>query len=257
MNDNFGNLKLLLDSDISTHPRCKHGPTLLFSREVGGGSGVVKKFYACSAYRNRKDCDFYQEAGDKVTQAKLFRLSQASKLYLASNDYTDSYNDVVKAREEKVEDSEEKENETNGAETETEVEDSEDKENEMNGAENETKESSGVLKFCQDCGRVSTPNCLIHNITNLSREDLDRPAKVLKAKSADKKEAQYFFSDSSKQFLVDTIASQGFTHVLCVGCPSVYECLPAHLSSTSLLLDLDPRFLSFYSSQKFLWYNFF
>ena len=74
MNDNFGSLKLLLDSDISTHPRCKHGPTLLFSRHMGGTNGVVKNFYACSAYRNRKDCDFYREAGDKVDQARLFRL---------------------------------------------------------------------------------------------------------------------------------------------------------------------------------------
>ena len=30
-------------------------------------------FYVCSAYRNRKNCDFYQEVGDKVTQARLFR----------------------------------------------------------------------------------------------------------------------------------------------------------------------------------------
>jgi hypothetical protein len=73
MNDNFGNLKLHLDSDISTHPRCKHGPTLLFSRHMGGTQGVVKNFYVCAAYRNRKDCDFYQEVGDKVTQARLFR----------------------------------------------------------------------------------------------------------------------------------------------------------------------------------------
>eukprot|EP00092_Neocalanus_flemingeri_P002026 GFUD01002163.1.p1 GENE.GFUD01002163.1~~GFUD01002163.1.p1 ORF type:complete len:515 (+),score=148.04 GFUD01002163.1:179-1723(+) len=289
MNDNFGNLKLLLDSDSSAHPRCKHGPTLLFSRQVGGMEGIVKKFYACSAYRNRKDCDFYQEAGSKITQAQLFRLSQASKLFLASNDLTESNAAVVRAREEVREDSEEKddlkieengvkatdektvefegkENEPNGVMEDSEgnenepngaMEDLKGKENEPNGADAAAKEPAGVLKFCQDCGRVSTPACMIHNITNLSRQDLDRPARVLKAKSAERKEAQYFFSDSSRQFLIDTISSQGFTHVLCVGCPSVFECLPDNISSNSLLLDLDPRFLSFYTSQNFLWYNFF
>ena len=70
---------------------------------------------------------------------------------------------------------------------------------------------------------MSTPLCLIHEITKLSREDLDKPARILKAKSKESKEAQYFFSASTKEFLVNTIISQGFTHVLCIGCPSVYE----------------------------------
>ena len=52
---------------------------VVVEEEAGVGSeegavGDVKMFYACSAYRNRKDCDFYQEGGgDKVTQARLFR----------------------------------------------------------------------------------------------------------------------------------------------------------------------------------------
>lgn len=279
MNDNFGNLGLHLDSDISTHPRCKHGPTLLFSRHMGGTQGVVKKFYVCSAYRNRKDCDFYQEVDDKVTQARLFRLSEASKRFLASNDYGDSYKAVSDAREGKVRE-EDEELEENGDTVEDlaeedlaseEENDAEDKESDVNASEEveakesdlngsevvEAKKPPTVLKFCQDCGKVSTPLCLIHDITKLSREDLDKPARILKAKSKESKEAQYFFSASTKEFLVDTITSQGFTHVLCIGCPSVYECLPDSVASNSLLLDLDPRFLSFYNSKQFLWYNFF
>jgi hypothetical protein len=242
MNDNFGNLKLVLDSDISTHPRCRHGPTLLFSRTMGGMQGQVKKFYSCSAYRNRKDCDFYQEAGDKVTQARLFRLSEASKNYLASNDHAASYDAVKEARlgRIKMKDKE-----------------PEDPVVEDNEVEDVDVDNEKVLKFCQDCGKVSTPHCLAHTTITLSREELDRPARVLRAKSLDKKEAQYFFSDNTRQFLIDTIVSQGFTNVLCIGCPSIFECLPANISSKSLLLDLDPRFLSFYSSNQFLWFNFF
>jgi len=199
--------------------------------------GTVKNFYACSAYRNRKDCDFYQEAGVKVSQARLFRLSEASKIYLKINDHTESFNAVNNARQIK------------GS---VEV-----KEGEKENVNNNDEKNAGKLTFCQDCGKVSTPQCLAHATISLSREDLDRPAKVLRAKSVDKKEAQYFFSNSTRQFLIDTIIKQGFTNILCIGCPSIFECLPSTISSRSLLLDLDPRFLSFYSSKQFLWSNFF
>ena len=41
-----------------SNPWCPHGPTLLFER-----SG--KKFYACAAFRQRKDCSAYFEFGAK------------------------------------------------------------------------------------------------------------------------------------------------------------------------------------------------
>ena len=61
-------------SDMNV-PVCPHGPMLLFKREptTKGGDAVAsendnhhgKQFFACSAYRNRKDCDFYYAVDDK------------------------------------------------------------------------------------------------------------------------------------------------------------------------------------------------
>ncbi|PSN36470.1 Zinc finger CCHC domain-containing protein 4 [Blattella germanica] len=56
-----------LASDTSENPRCPHGPTLLFKRLV---EGVEKSFYACSACRDRKDCNFFLWADEKLTPAK-------------------------------------------------------------------------------------------------------------------------------------------------------------------------------------------
>lgn len=39
--------------DLSGHPVCEHGPTILFEhRKANGG----QKYFACSAYRDRRDC---------------------------------------------------------------------------------------------------------------------------------------------------------------------------------------------------------
>lgn len=60
MNENIKE-KLLLqveDEDAAKcdrHPRCPHGPTVLFYRESQTPS---EGFYACSAYRNPKHCNF-------------------------------------------------------------------------------------------------------------------------------------------------------------------------------------------------------
>ena len=68
--------------------------------------------------------------------------------------------------------------------------------------------------------------------------------------ATDKKEAQHFFSSRTSEFFQHTVSRLGFTDVLCVGCPSVFEILPP--ATRSLLLDLDPRlqvhFLGFCSS---------
>lgn len=46
--------------DLSSHPNCDHGPTLLFQRTFNS-SNRIDEFYACSACRSRKECSFYLE----------------------------------------------------------------------------------------------------------------------------------------------------------------------------------------------------
>ncbi|XP_057305849.1 rRNA N6-adenosine-methyltransferase ZCCHC4-like isoform X2 [Hydractinia symbiolongicarpus] len=69
----------LVDSETEQDsPLCEHGPTLLFERfTVGKGS---RKYYACSACRDRKECDFFQWADEKLTKGKLLRQKEVKKI---------------------------------------------------------------------------------------------------------------------------------------------------------------------------------
>jgi len=87
---------------------------------------------------------------------------------------------------------------------------------------------------------------------------LQKPSKILIPKSQDKKEAQYFFSDSTVKFLTKSISKKlKFTHVICIGCPTIFENLHEKLRRNSLLLDIDARWGNFYDENQFLWTNFF
>lgn len=59
----------VIKSNLQNHPKCPHGPTLLFSRLV---NGEPKKFFSCSACRDRKDCKFFlwEDELEKVSAAK-------------------------------------------------------------------------------------------------------------------------------------------------------------------------------------------
>ncbi|XP_061620353.1 rRNA N6-adenosine-methyltransferase ZCCHC4 isoform X2 [Phyllopteryx taeniolatus] len=59
---------ILSEGDRST-PRCPHGPTLLFEKVRKRGEGG-RRFYACSACRDRKDCNFFQWEDEKVSEAR-------------------------------------------------------------------------------------------------------------------------------------------------------------------------------------------
>lgn len=43
--------------DVTNHPLCLHGPTLLFSNDKG-------RFYACASCRNKKDCTVHIDEED-------------------------------------------------------------------------------------------------------------------------------------------------------------------------------------------------
>ncbi|KAF4788270.1 zinc finger CCHC-type containing 4 [Turdus rufiventris] len=51
-------------------PSCPHGPALLFVK-TSQGKEEGRRFYACSACRDRKDCNFFQWEDEKVSETRL------------------------------------------------------------------------------------------------------------------------------------------------------------------------------------------
>lgn len=58
-----GSIRAILDHPGVT-PHCPHGPTILFKRT--SAEGCSTGFFACSAFRDRKECPFYLREGDPV-----------------------------------------------------------------------------------------------------------------------------------------------------------------------------------------------
>lgn len=84
------------------------------------------------------------------------------------------------------------------------------------------------------------------------------PTKLIAANVDKKEEAQYFFSDESLKVILKTIIRCKFTHVLCIGCPSIHERLTINskrYGAQSFLLDIDARYLQFYGSKQYLCFN--
>lgn len=52
-----GSLKVILGQGLSKNPPCKHGPSILFERS--STSKTSTRFFACSAFRDRKQCSLY------------------------------------------------------------------------------------------------------------------------------------------------------------------------------------------------------
>ena len=181
-------------------------------------SRADKKFYACAAFRERKDCDFYQSYGDVMNQKKMARIKEMNKRNLQRNNFTESFQII-----------------------------------------HDFKKSTNfsTLDFCQTCSRVKKDSCENHHSIQLSKDSLKCPVSILSQKSQDKKEAQYFFSEATRKFLLSTILKLKFTDVLCIGCPSIFEKIEEVNSIRSLLVDIDARFGNFYNNKKFLWCNYF
>merc|ERR1711931_139379 len=67
----------VLDIEIEDRPCCEHGPTLLFERFFKDKTS--RKFFACSACRDRKQCTFFQWQDEKMTDGKLLLQKEMKK----------------------------------------------------------------------------------------------------------------------------------------------------------------------------------
>ena len=57
----------------------------------------ASRFYACAAYRSRKECDFYLAEGETLGQAKQSRIKAIVKQMLEGKDHNAMYSTVRKA----------------------------------------------------------------------------------------------------------------------------------------------------------------
>ncbi|XP_006899340.1 PREDICTED: zinc finger CCHC domain-containing protein 4 [Elephantulus edwardii] len=208
-------------------PLCPHGPTLLFVK-VNQGKEEPRRFYACSACRDRKDCGFFQWEDEKLSEARLaareahnrrcrppFTRSQCVERYLKFLELPLS-----------------------------------------------------ERKFCQRCQQLLLPDDWWEHrehqvMGDVSVAQLKRPSQLLCPLQNKKTNAQYLFADRTCQFLMDLLSTLGFRRVLCVGTPRLHELIRLKASDDtkshikSLLLDIDFRYSQFYIEDSFCHYNMF
>ncbi|XP_024069449.2 rRNA N6-adenosine-methyltransferase ZCCHC4 [Terrapene carolina triunguis] len=208
-------------------PCCPHGPTLLFVK-ISQGKEEGRRFYACSACRDRKDCNFFQWENEKVSEARLSAREEANRSYQPSLSHRQNVERYKQF-----------------------------------GLLPLSKR-----KFCQECQQLLLPmewgkHCGHQVLSDLSIAHLQRPSQLLCPLKNKKTNAQYLFADRSCQFLLDLIIALGFKRVLCVGTPRLHELIRLKVSREqessvkSLLLDIDFRYSQFYTEEDFCHYNMF
>lgn len=209
-----------------TAPCCPHGPTLLFEK-VSKRDDKGRRFYACSACRDRKDCNFFQWEDEKVSETRLLAREAKNKEMrppFTQQEYSRRFREFV-------------------------------------GLPVEEK------RFCEDCQLLLLPAeraaHSAHKTSSLTAAQLRRPSVLLRPLDNKKSNAQYLFTDRSAHFLLDSLAALGYRRVLCVGTPRLQELIklrnlePKHQKMESLLLDIDFRYAQFYSQEDFCLYNMF
>jgi len=212
----------LSKENLAASPQCPHGPMLLFERFYQDGRSP-RRFYACSAARDRKDCSFFQWEGEKVSEA---RHNAHKEIVEASREpYREActtYKNII-----------------------------------------DSLDHLQRCLFCHSCSLLFLPKDKEkHQIHDYQQAgDVSKPTLILRPRENEKTQAQYFFSKKATQFLVNIIKDLGFKNVLCVGTPRLHEEIQCSQTSggtlDSLLLDIDFRYGQFFPSSKFCWYNMF
>nr|XP_054489134.1 rRNA N6-adenosine-methyltransferase ZCCHC4 isoform X4 [Agelaius phoeniceus] len=208
-------------------PCCPHGPALLFVK-TSQGKEEGRRFYACSACRDRKDCNFFQWEDEKVSEARL----------AAREEYNRSQQPCFTHRQN------------------------------VDRYKNFVLLPLSKRKFCQECQQLLLPaEWKKHSdhqlLCDITTAQLKNPSQLLYPLENKKTNAQYLFTDRSCQFLLNLLIDLGFRRVLSVGTPRLHEMIQSKASQEEefnvrgLLLDIDFRYSQFYTEDEFCHYNMF
>lgn len=210
----------LLCDDSDRIPCCKHGPGLLFMRVGTCSKNDARPFYACSACRRRKDCNFFVWKDESSRCTRDWNV--VKKEVLPSFTHEQLYSRSLK----------------------------------LSGCK--PVERYFCCRALLSKGEMNKHH-LGHPFRNpISDRDLRRPSRLLHADTNNATKAQYFFDDSCVRFLVDTLRRLDFDSVVCLGTPSLYEHLREYAPDVrSVLLDIEQAYEQFYSPAEFCWFNMF
>ncbi|CAH1783078.1 unnamed protein product [Owenia fusiformis] len=220
-------IDVILDHDHKEPPRCAHGPTLLFEKTVKQKGS--QRYFSCSAFRDRKLCNFYQPEERKVSKEVAASREEHYKTIGPKYSHEEFYQRLQQVKQ----------------------------------------YISTDRVFCKTCSLLllkdevkehKVSHNIQENITDLSLKCF--PTSLLDPIENNKSYAQYLFSRETVKFTVKMLQDLGYTKVLCIGAPRIHEAiisesLPDTVNMKSLLLDLDHRYEQFFGPQQFCWYNMF
>uniref|UniRef100_A0A146MBW8 Zinc finger CCHC domain-containing protein 4 n=1 Tax=Lygus hesperus TaxID=30085 RepID=A0A146MBW8_LYGHE len=203
-------------TNLHSNPSCPHGPMVKFIKSIQGNP---QEYFACTACRNPKDCPFSLKCGEKFSAVKIRALSDAKRQMAPKLSHVEASELLFKFK----------------------------------------KLSVRKRDFCRSCFVFVFPDSANlhsgHNIVHKVTDDmLTHPSQFVLAKTNDKVEAQYWFNDETKQFILSLVEQLESSSVLCIGTPTVYEMVRS-TGIRCLLLDIDSRYMTFYSNEEFGWFN--
>ncbi|KAG8186767.1 hypothetical protein JTE90_010661 [Oedothorax gibbosus] len=207
------------------HPSCPHGPCLMFERHSANGTKTGRKFYACSACRDRSVCSFFHWCDDEISSKKQ-----------------EHWNDIIEA--------------SKPCFTHDEC---------MSRLSSFKQLPSHERRYCKTCSLLIFPDETNHAkhevVENITSEKLLQPSTLFSVLQDKKSEAQYFFADKTISFVISLLKKLNFTKVLSIGTPKIHEYLLSKqnedLGLQSLFLDIDDRYMQFFEPGSFCHYNVF
>ncbi|XP_012995900.2 rRNA N6-adenosine-methyltransferase ZCCHC4 [Esox lucius] len=225
--DEFG-IECVVQKGEQKAPSCVHGPTLLFEK-VCVGEKKGRRFYACSACRDRKECAFFQWENEKVSEARLMAREEENRSKMppfTHQEYCSRFRRFLALP-----------------------------------LGRRFCQDCQLLLLPGEWETHATHK--MSQADDLTEARLSRPSLLLKPLENKKSNAQYLFADRSCHFLLDTIAQQGYRKVLCVGTPRLHELIKLRNQEgkgepmKTLLLDIDFRYAQFNGTEEFCHYNMF
>ncbi|GBM78492.1 Zinc finger CCHC domain-containing protein 4 [Araneus ventricosus] len=208
--------------DCKSHPSCPHGPCLMFERHTSNGVKSGKRFYACSACRDRSDCNFFHWADD-FSENKLKQWEER----IAASKPPFTHDEYVQRR---------------------------------TAFENLPQHKRKYCRTCSLLILKDSENHVKHEIIDdVSEEQIHQPTTLFQTLENKKSEAQYFFSHKTIEFVTSLLKKLNFTKVVLIGVPKIHEYLMSNKSAglTSFLMDIDHRYMQFFGPEQFCHYNLF